>query len=89
MNNEGAKKYVSEMILAIQANIEYLQKEGSSSLKLRNGELVSNVDDLFIYEFELEFFQEIEEEADVEIRVGKESASGKVIGLTEKKFKSN
>ena len=72
------------MLLALEANIEYLKQEGSSQLKVKNGQLINNIDDIYIYEFELEFFQEIEPDTEIDIRVKNESASGRVVAINDK-----
>lgn len=72
------------MLLALEANIEYLRQEGSSQLRVKNGRFLNNVGDVYIYEFILEFFQNIEPDTDVEVRVKGESAAGRVIAIDEK-----
>ena len=80
MNNT----YIKEMILALGANIEYLRQEGSSQLRVKNGQLLNSIGDIYIYEFALEFFQNIEPDTDVEVRVRGESANGRVIAINDK-----
>lgn len=79
MNN-----YIKEMLLALEANIEYLKQEGGSQLKVKNGQLINNIDDIYIYEFELEFFQEIEPDTEIDIRVKNENVSGRVLAINDK-----
>ena len=76
--------YVKEMLLALEANIEYLRQEGSAQLRVKNGQLLNSVGDVYIYEFTLEFFQNIEPDTDVEVRVRSESANGRVIAINDK-----
>ena len=76
--------YVKEMLLALEANIEYLRQEGSAQLRVKNGQLLNSVGDVYIYEFTLEFFQNIEQDTDVEVRVRSESANGRVIAINDK-----
>ena len=83
MNTENP---LNEMILALDENIEYLKEVGDSQLKVSNGVLLNNVDNLYIYEFELEFLQTIDEDVDIELRVSGNSSSGRVISVNEKKI---
>lgn len=75
-----------EMLLAIEANIEFLQKEGSAQLIVRNGKFVNDIGGVFIYEFTLDFFQDIASDSEVEVRTRNSSASGKLISLEDKKI---
>lgn len=72
------------MLFALEANIEYLRQEGSAQLRVKNGQLLNSVGDVYIYEFTLEFFQNIEPDTDVEVRVRSESANGRVVAINEK-----
>lgn len=74
---------IDEMMLALDANIKYLQKEGSSSIRLTNGQLTSVVGELHIYEFVMDFLQDIDPDSEIEIRIKNESVSGKVTGINE------
>ena len=78
------ESYIKEMLLALEANIEYLRQEGSAQLRVKNGQLLNSVDDVYIYEFTLEFFQNIEPDTDVEVRLRSESANGRVIAINDK-----
>jgi len=78
--------YLQEMLLALDANIKYLQQEGSSQLRIHNGVLNNIVDDLYIYTFTLDFLQEIESDAEIEVRVGFNNASGRVIAINDKEI---
>ena len=75
---------IQEMLLALEANIDYLRQEGNAQIKIKNGQLLNSVGDVYIYEFETEFFQNIEPDTDIEVRVKNESATGRVIGISEK-----
>lgn len=77
-------QYISEMLRALEANIEYLRQEGDSQLRIKNGQLVNAFGDFYIYDFELDFFQNIESDTDVELRIAGDWASGKVISISEK-----
>jgi len=74
---------IDEMLAALTANIEYLSQNGNAQIRVRNGQLLQTVGDKFIYEFSLEFLQNIEPNADVEIRIGSTSTNGKVSALNE------
>lgn len=78
------ENYIKEMLFALEANIEYLRQEGSAQLRVKNGQLLNSVGDVYIYEFTLEFFQNIEPDTDVEVRVRSESANGRVVAINEK-----
>ncbi len=80
MNNS----YIKEMLLALDANIEYLRQEGSAQLRVKNGQLLNSIGDVYIYEFQLEFFQNIEPDTDVEVRVKNESSNGRVVAVNDK-----
>jgi len=80
MQNE----YIDEMMLALEANIEYLKKKGSNRIFLKNCTLIDQVAQAFIYEFELDFFQNIEEDAEIEVRVGYQSANGKIVSIKDR-----
>ena len=72
------------MLLALEANIEYLRQEGSAQLRVKNGQLLNSVGDVYIYEFTLEFFHNVEPDTDIEVRVRSESANGRVIAINDK-----
>lgn len=74
------------MLLALEANIEYLRQEGDSQIRIRNGKLIDSSGDIFIYEFDLDFLQNIEPDADVEVRLGAEWSTGRVIAINDKKI---
>lgn len=80
-----SNSYISEMMLALQANILYLQKEGNDTLNVKNGELISEIaGEVYIYKFTLDFLQEISTDAEVEVRIKNDTASGRVISIEEK-----
>jgi hypothetical protein len=78
------ENYIKEMLLALEANIEYLRQEGSAQLRVKNGQLLNSIGDVYIYEFTLEFFQIVEPDTDIEVRVRSESANGRVIAINDK-----
>ena len=51
---------------------------------IKNGQLVENIVDIYIYEFTLEFFKEIEPDTEIEVRVRNDSANGRVIATYDK-----
>lgn len=81
---ENMESYIKEMLLALEANLEYLRQEGSAQLKASNGQLLNSVGDAYIYEFTLEFFQDVEPDTDVEVRVRSENAKGRVVAINDK-----
>lgn len=81
--DNNPKWHVDEMIMALNANIEYLEKEGSENIRIKNGKLFTQLAESYIYEFELEFLQEIELEREIEVRVGSDSGSGKVVSVND------
>lgn len=84
MPSEQSKNIIDEMLLAITANINYLRSEGNDTLRVKNGQLITNLGDIFIYKFELDFFQDIETDSEIEIKFRSNSTSGKVIAIDEK-----
>ncbi|MDP3957159.1 MAG: AAA domain-containing protein [bacterium] len=75
--------YIDEMLLAVRANIEYLKKNGSSQMKIKNGMLISVSGEVYIYQFELDILQEIDPGMDVEVRIHGQSIGGKVTVVTD------
>lgn len=84
MSDLSSSDCVAEIIQALGANIEYLRQEGSASLTIRNGKLLNSIGDVFIYGFTLEFLQNIEQDADVEVRVRNQGANGRIIAIDDK-----
>lgn len=74
---------INEMLAALTANIDYLSQAGNAQIRIRNGQLVQTIADKYVYEFSLEFLQNIEPDAEVEIRINNLSANGKVVALNE------
>lgn len=74
------------MLEALRANIEYLKTVGDSQIKIRNGELVDEQGDLYIYVFELDFLQSLDVDAEIEVKVQGKSATGKVIAINDNKL---
>lgn len=74
---------IDEMLLALNANIDYLKQAGNSQTKIRNGKLTQTVGEKYVYQFELEFLQSIDAEAEIEVRVQGESANGKIAAVNE------
>lgn len=82
MDNDTSN-IIGEMQAALTANIDYLSQNGNSQIKIRNGELLQTVGDMFSYQFDLEFLQNIETDADIEVRIGGSSANGKVTAVND------
>lgn len=74
---------ITEMLAALTANITYLSQNGNAQIRIRNGRLLETVADKYVYEFSLEFLQNIEPDAEVEIRINNTTANGKVAALNE------
>lgn len=72
---------IDEMIFALDENINYLKQVGNSQIKVTNGNIINNIDDIYIYEFELEYLQYVDEDADIELRVRGESSNGRIISV--------
>jgi len=85
MGNEN-NEHIKEMLLAIEANIEFLKEEGNAQLIIRNGKFVNDIGDSYIYEFVLDFFQDIDLDTEIEIRTRNNSAGGKVISQDERRI---
>ncbi len=79
-------KYISQMLMALQANIEYLKQEGNDQLRIKNGNLLETIGSIYIYEFELEFFQDIDPDTEIDVRVRNQSVSGKVTAVSDRKI---
>lgn len=77
------KTLLEEMLEAIKANIEFLKTSGNSQIRIKNGKFLYSIDDNFIYEFQLDYLQEIDPEADIEVRIFNRTYSGKVSALKE------
>jgi nucleoside-triphosphatase THEP1 len=84
MKNNTRDEYIDEMLLALEANIDYLRKEGSAQLLIKNGQFLNSVGDVYVYEFSLEFFQNIEPDTDIEIRIKNEIVNGRITAVNEK-----
>lgn len=76
-------EYREEMLAALTANIKYLKQNGSSNVRIRNGRFVSELDSKYIYDFEIDASNQIEEENDVEVRIGQQSIPGKVTSIAD------
>jgi len=75
-------EYVDEMLLAVQANIEYLKQNGSSQIRISNGVLANVSGGAFIYQFQLEYLQEIDPGMEVEVRIQGQNFSGKIAAVS-------
>lgn len=74
---------IDEMLAALTANINYLSQNGNAQIRIRNGLLLETIADKYVYEFTLEFLQNIEPDAEIEIRLNNSSANGKVVAIGE------
>ncbi|MBI4091400.1 hypothetical protein HY419_01455, partial [candidate division WWE3 bacterium] len=81
------KEIMAEMMEALAANIDYLREKGSFQTKIKNGQLLDEIgENTFLYEFELDFFQNIDSDSEVEIRIRDISVSGRVVAIDEKRI---
>ncbi|MCM8787961.1 MAG: AAA domain-containing protein [Candidatus Omnitrophica bacterium] len=80
------ENYIKEMLWALKANIEYLKEKGNLHLKVKNGKLVNNIGDIYIYEFTLDFFQDIEPNNSIEVKIKgqQKGVNGRVITINDK-----
>ncbi|MBI3887575.1 hypothetical protein HY310_00725, partial [Candidatus Microgenomates bacterium] len=74
---------IDEMLVALRANIEFLNSHGSSKTLIKNGNFLNEINEQYLYEFELEFYQNIEEDADIEVRIGASNSQGKIYAIDE------
>jgi hypothetical protein len=74
---------ITEMLLALTADIEYIRHHGNAQIKLRNGKLVETAGSVFVYEFTVPPLQRIDPDTEVEIRVDNITSSGRIITYTE------
>lgn len=79
-----ATTHIDEMSDALAANIEYLKENGSSQITIRNGELEQEAGDLYIYRFETDFETHVDTDAEIEVFVRGNNASGKIISIEDK-----
>ena len=84
--NNSSHVLLEEMLLALEANIQYLEKEGNESIKVKNGLLFTQIAEKYIYEFELDYLQDINVESEVEVRVNSDTANGRIVSADENKI---
>lgn len=72
------KTLIDEMLLAIKANIEFLKTNGNSQIRIKNGKFLYTIDENFIYEFQLDYLQELDADAEIEVKIFNRSYSGKI-----------
>ncbi len=84
--NNSSHDLVEEMLLALDANIQYLEKEGNENIKVKNGFLFTQIAEKYIYEFELDYLQEIDVELEVEVRVNSDTTNGRIVSVDENKI---
>jgi len=76
---------ISEMVQALEYNIAYLAEEGSLQIKVKNASFVSQTSEGFIYEFELDFFQELEINTEITAKIApNRNINGKIIAINNK-----
>lgn len=73
---------IDEMLIALKANIEYLQSEGNQQIKISNGKYIGALGDFHIYRFEIPPLKEIETDQDIEVKINFSTVSGKVISAS-------
>ncbi len=78
-----SNEIIKEMLGALEANIAYLQKSGSSQAILKNGSFIESVGEIFVYQFSLSAFQSLEIDSEVEIRIRDVSANGRAVALAD------
>lgn len=74
-----AQQCLEEMLIALKANIEYLQSEGNQQLKITNGTYLKAVAEFHIYRFNIPPLREVELDQDIEVKINFSTTSGKVI----------
>jgi len=74
---------IKDMLLALEANIEFLKKEGSTQITIKNGRFLEEVAGLYLYEFSLEVWQDIILETEIELKVAGSSSNGRITGIDE------
>jgi len=72
---------IDEMLAAITANIEYLKKNGNSQMRIKEGRFINVIDDNYLYEFKLDYLQDIDTDIDIEVRLFSKSYTGKVAAV--------
>ncbi len=81
---QDRSQIIDEMIVALKADIAYLEQEGGSQILIKNGQFLAQEGEQFLYQFELDLFQGVDENAEIEIRIGKETAQGKIYSTDDK-----
>jgi superfamily I DNA and/or RNA helicase/ssDNA-binding Zn-finger/Zn-ribbon topoisomerase 1 len=84
MDGQNRSQIIDEMIVALRADIAYLEQEGGSQILIKNGKFLAQEGEQFLYQFELDLFQGVDENAEIEIRIGKDTTQGKIYSLDEK-----
>jgi nucleoside-triphosphatase THEP1 len=72
---------IQDMRKAISANINYLRNNGNSQVRIKNGKFTSVADEQYLYEFELDYLQDLEPSSEIEVKIGQKSNSGKVVAI--------
>lgn len=71
------------MQFALQADIENLKKRGGSSIKVVDGEFVEEKSDYYLYDFMCNSTKLLDEETDLEVKVGNRITNGSVVAISE------
>ena len=79
--------HIKEMSDALAFNIEYLKRKGYSRIKLLNGQLEEQADNLYIYGFECEFANRIDAGGDAEIRIDGKNYPGQIVNIEDKSIR--
>jgi superfamily I DNA and/or RNA helicase len=85
MQDKGYKDILTEMLLAVSANIDFLKNNGSSQIYVKDGKLLTVVGGNYLYEFKLGALQDLDPDSEVEIRILKRTYSGKITSATDGK----
>ncbi len=77
------KELITEMLFAVDSNIQYLKEKGSTQFTLKSGEHVGGTGDAHLYEFPLTFLQEVEVDVDIELRIKELAVNGRISAVSD------
>lgn len=83
MSAQTFESVIDEMSLAVLASIDYLKRQGDSQIIVRNGQLLSTQGEIYLYEFTSDRLQLLDEDIDIEVRIGNNSTNGKVAAVSD------
>lgn len=69
---------IDEMLTAIKASMNYLQKQGGSFYFLKEGSFQGEVQGNNLYEFATDYLDDIPEDTDIELKVDGKTYEGKI-----------